>query len=80
MLKAKRFARKTKRGGVVTVHREHYLRDDIWCGVVACPVCKCANPVLSPKMLLVPDTNVVSSTRDFHQLPVDFFECQAIAR
>ena len=38
--KGKRFARKTKQGGVVTVHREHYVRDDIWCSIQGCAVCK----------------------------------------
>ncbi|KAG8287842.1 exosome catalytic subunit dis3 [Homalodisca vitripennis] len=50
--------------------REHYLRDDIWCGSQLCEVCKQENPVLSsdpvsgstlfpqPHYLLL-DTNVV---------------------
>lgn len=40
MLKGKRFAKKTKRGSVIQVNREHYLRDDIWCGVKECTACK----------------------------------------
>ena len=31
--------RKTKRGKIVHNVREHYLRDDIWCGCVQCGVC-----------------------------------------
>ena len=40
MLRGKRFAKKTKRGAVIHVNREHYLRDDIWCGVAECTSCK----------------------------------------
>lgn len=32
--------RKTKGGKVLRLTREHYLRDDIWCGSEACTVCK----------------------------------------
>lgn len=35
----KSFLRKTRRGKIVKVVREHYLRDDIGCGVAACPEC-----------------------------------------
>jgi hypothetical protein len=40
MLKSKRFVKKTKRGAVLTVTAEHYLRKDIWCGYTHCTVCK----------------------------------------
>lgn len=41
--------------------REHYLRDDIYCGVWACGVCDSADARLSesPDTILVLDTNVV---------------------
>ncbi|KAI8908112.1 hypothetical protein DFJ77DRAFT_503502 [Powellomyces hirtus] len=39
MLKTKAFVRKTKRGAVVKVVKEHYLRDDIYCGVPSCRTC-----------------------------------------
>jgi hypothetical protein len=39
-LKSKRFVKKTKRGAVLTVTAEHYLRKDIWCGYTHCTVCK----------------------------------------
>ena len=83
MLASKTFVKKTKKGSVVKVVREHYLRDDVWCGVVGCGVCKQgekavleADPSLESSLcpqshLLLPDTNVV-----LHQ--IDFFEDAAI--
>ncbi|XP_046670667.1 exosome complex exonuclease RRP44 [Homalodisca vitripennis] len=70
MIANKVFLRKTKRGNILKIVREHYLRDDIWCGSQLCEVCKQENPVLSsdpvsgstlfpqPHYLLL-DTNVV---------------------
>eukprot|EP00038_Savillea_parva_P009841 m.186189 g.186189 ORF g.186189 m.186189 type:complete len:1044 (+) comp16690_c0_seq1:60-3191(+) len=65
MLKSKKFVKKTKRGAVLTVTAEHYLRRDIWCGHARCVVCKNAVPKLKDGDILVPDTNVV-----LHQLDV----------
>lgn len=59
--KGKRYARKTKQGGVVTVNREHYVRDDIWSGLVprsAVGSLRPEQPVLEHGLLLCPDTNV----------------------
>ncbi|XP_050397499.1 exosome complex exonuclease RRP44 [Patella vulgata] len=39
MLTSKVFVKKTKRGGVLKVVREHYLRDDITCGSQHCTKC-----------------------------------------
>ncbi len=53
MLRAKFILRKTKRGNVVCNVREHYLRNDVGCGVVGCTLCAefttehHAKPVLS---------------------------------
>jgi exosome complex exonuclease DIS3/RRP44 len=33
MLRAKKFAKKTRKGAIVTENQEHYLRDDIACGL-----------------------------------------------
>ena len=76
--KSKSIVKKTKRGAVLKVVREVYLRDDIGCGVEGCGRCKHhqQKPVLdrSPAReselvaephFLVPDTNVV-----LHQLDV----------
>uniref|UniRef100_A0A8D3D1Q2 Exosome complex exonuclease RRP44 n=1 Tax=Scophthalmus maximus TaxID=52904 RepID=A0A8D3D1Q2_SCOMX len=70
MLKSKTFVKKTRSGGVMKIVREHYLRDDIWCGSEACSGCKQESTVLqtdacmesslcSYPHYLVPDTNVV---------------------
>ncbi|KAK0085395.1 hypothetical protein PV325_005305 [Microctonus aethiopoides] len=40
MLTTKTFFRKTKSGNVTKIVRDHYLRDDIWCGSAACKICK----------------------------------------
>jgi exosome complex exonuclease DIS3/RRP44 len=65
---------KLTRRGVRTVTREHYLRDDIACGLAACGLCTdgsggAAPPLLAPPSsshrVLVFDTNVI-----LHQLDV----------
>ena len=80
MLASKTFVKKTKKGAVVKVVREHYLRDDVWCGVKGCGVCKQQDPPLEgcpvvnsdlcpgPHYLL-PDTNVVLHQIDFLEDP-----------
>ena len=40
MLAQKTFIKKTRRGNIIKVVREHYLRDDIWCGSPLCQVCE----------------------------------------
>lgn len=73
MLRGKRFAKKTRKGGVVTVNREHYLRDDITCGFRGCPTCT-QEPRQAPLLAgsaLLPDTNVV-----LHQ--IDLLEHRSI--
>jgi len=72
MLAHKTFLRKTKRGNIIKVVREHYLRDDIWCGNPDCELCdqeaenlrleKCPKSIASIcgfAHYLVLDTNVV---------------------
>lgn len=68
--------KKTKKGAVVKVVREHYLRDDVWCGVEGCRACRQSQPApleaapesdseLCPRPhLLLPDTNVVLQQMD----------------
>uniref|UniRef100_A0A3B3DA68 Protein DIS3 homolog n=1 Tax=Oryzias melastigma TaxID=30732 RepID=A0A3B3DA68_ORYME len=81
MLKSKTFVRKTRAGGVLKVVREHYLRDDIWCGSEACSECKQESTVLQEDAIiesslcpyphyLVPDTNVVLHQIDVLEDPV----------
>ena len=40
MLTTQTFLKKTRRGNVIKIVREHYLRDDIYCGSSACTSCK----------------------------------------
>ncbi len=71
MLKSKSFFKTNRKGNVIKVVREHYLRDDITCGVSGCLLCKAAVPndeednpqanrlpAESPHYLIL-DTNVV---------------------
>ncbi|PSS00369.1 Exosome complex exonuclease RRP44 A like [Actinidia chinensis var. chinensis] len=73
MLQSKSFVRKTKQGKVVKVVREHYLRDDIYCGVSSCKVCDSSGARLasSASTILIVDTNVVLNQ-------IDLLENQAI--
>ena len=80
MLASKTFVKKTKKGAVVKVVREHYLRDDVWCGVKGCGLCRHEDPPLEtcpiiesnlcghPHFIL-PDTNVVLHQIDFLEDP-----------
>ncbi|XP_074531123.1 exosome complex exonuclease RRP44 [Halichoeres trimaculatus] len=81
MLKSKTFVKKTRSGGVLKIVREHYLRDDIWCGSEVCTECKQESTVLqkdaciesnlcSYPHYLVPDTNVVLHQIDVLEDPV----------
>nr|XP_046257452.1 exosome complex exonuclease RRP44 [Scatophagus argus] len=81
MLKSKTFVKKTRSGGVMKIVREHYLRDDIWCGSEGCTECKQESTVLqrdaciesnlcsSPHYLIL-DTNVVLHQIDVLEDPV----------
>ena len=72
MLTNKVFLKKTKKGSILKIVREHYLRDDISCGSECCDICVHGEkgPVLkdSPENpskevdkehYIIPDTNVV---------------------
>lgn len=68
MLRSKSFVKRTRKGNVVKVVKEHYLRDDIPCSSQLCSACTHhQRPVLSdiprstsslPSHYLIPDTNV----------------------
>lgn len=81
MLKSKTFVKKTRSGGVVKIVREHYLRDDIWCGSEVCSDCSQETTVLqrdayiesslcSFPHYLIPDTNVVLHQIDVLEDPI----------
>ncbi|XP_039225656.1 exosome complex exonuclease RRP44 [Crotalus tigris] len=79
MLTSRSFLKRTRGGAVLKVVREHYLRDDVACGVPACPLCEgevpqrglqaapsCpASPLVPRPHYLLLDTNVV-----LHQIDV----------
>ncbi|XP_058098266.1 exosome complex exonuclease RRP44 homolog A [Magnolia sinica] len=71
MLQSKSFVRKTKQGKVLKVVREHYLRDDIYCGAPICKVCDSSAARLSSSAspILIIDTNVVLNQIDLLENP-----------
>ncbi|KAG7022441.1 Exosome complex exonuclease RRP44-like A [Cucurbita argyrosperma subsp. argyrosperma] len=71
MLHNKSFVKKTKSGKVTKQVREHYLRDDIYCGTSICKRCdsSVARLSASPSSILVLDTNVVLTQIDLLENP-----------
>ncbi|GAB4847637.1 Exosome complex exonuclease RRP44 A [Ancistrocladus abbreviatus] len=71
MLQSKSFVKKTKGGKVVKVVREHYLRDDIYCGASSCKICDPSAARLSStaSTILIVDTNVVLNQIDLLENP-----------
>lgn len=82
MLRSKVFVKKTRKGGVMKIVREHYLRDDVWCRASHCRNCAQtdqnlldSSPHNSSKLYtfphyLLPDTNVVLHQIDVLEDPV----------
>ena len=75
MLRTKAFVKRSKKGGVVKVVREHYLRDDITCGCALCSVCQQENatiPATAPRITVI-DTNIALHNMDVlaHHLVTD---------
>eukprot|EP00873_Tetraselmis_striata_P021093 jgi/Tetstr1/441357/TSEL_029608.t1 len=71
MLTRRSFVKKTHKGAVVKVVREHYLRDDIWCGAADCQRCGQASAKLAggTQFYLVIDTNVALHQIDLLEHP-----------
>ncbi|KAI4327860.1 hypothetical protein L6164_020272 [Bauhinia variegata] len=71
MLHNKSFVKKTKGGKVMKQVREHYLRDDIYCGASICKVCDTSGARLNgfASTIVVVDTNVVLSQIDLLENP-----------
>lgn len=72
MLHNKSFVKKTRAGKITKNVREHYLRDDIYCGVPTCKVCDASTARLSGSAsspILVLDTNVVLNQIDLLENP-----------
>ncbi|MQL88528.1 hypothetical protein Taro_021094, partial [Colocasia esculenta] len=61
MLQSKSFMKMTRHGRAVKVVREHYLRDDIYCGAQFCKVCNTSEARFSSSAstIIIVDTNVV---------------------
>ncbi|KAH6569232.1 hypothetical protein BASA50_002851 [Batrachochytrium salamandrivorans] len=90
MLHSKSFVRKTKKGSVIKVLKEHYLRDDLYCGIPGCKHCPSIQSLLSatprstvsvPKPhYVVPDTNILYHQIDVmeHQAFVDVIVLQTV--
>ena len=58
----KSFRKITRASAVQQVTREHYLRDDIPCGIIACTLCSASinnKAVIQGPEVLVPDTNIL---------------------
>lgn len=82
MLKSKVYVKKTRKGGVMKVVREHYLRDDVWCGASRCMNCGQTednlldpSPQSSSKLCSFPhylllDTNIVLHQVDVLEDPI----------
>ena len=75
MLTNKTFLRKTRRGKVVKVVREHYLRDDLPCGSQSCPLeCKslydAENTFQTRNVLLSPDPASKTSLFPFNHYTI----------
>jgi exosome complex exonuclease DIS3/RRP44 len=72
MRRTSNFTKKTRSGKILTVSREHYLRDDLYCGSEVCTVCpmrdeerKLQKLVDTPnKQYFVVDTNVLLHQMD----------------
>ncbi len=61
MLKSKTFVKKTRAGGVLKIVREHYLREDIWCGSEVCKECNDEAPVLQEDACIESNLLLISS-------------------
>ncbi|KAL5706081.1 Exosome complex exonuclease RRP44 A [Ranunculus cassubicifolius] len=71
MLQSNTFFKKKKHGGIQKIAREHYLRDDIYCGTSNCKSCDNSTAKLSSSAstILVLDTNVVLNQIDLLENP-----------
>ena len=69
MLREKHFVKKTRKAAVISVSREHYLRDDIWCGYEGCNTCNQETAPLLKGNCILPDTNVVLHQLDLLEHP-----------
>ncbi|KAL1928856.1 hypothetical protein VTP01DRAFT_2642 [Rhizomucor pusillus] len=80
MLRSKAIMKRTRKGNVVKVVKEHYLRDDISCSSIACTTCQNFEPpvlsdqprstsTISQRHYIIPDTNVFINQLDILEHP-----------
>ncbi|KAJ2361307.1 exosome catalytic subunit dis3, partial [Coemansia sp. RSA 2607] len=82
MLKNKSFVKRTRKGNIVRTVKEHYLRDDINCGLENCADAVCKEQTTKPLSAeprsstqwgahyLVPDTNAFVNQIDIFERPI----------
>lgn len=76
MLTSKTFLKKTKRGNILKIVREHYLRDDIWCGSEICSKCPPEksilpkNPESKSQLFTFPHYLVLDTCVVLHQIDI----------
>ncbi|CAL4156656.1 unnamed protein product, partial [Meganyctiphanes norvegica] len=69
--KQKIFYRKTKKGNIIKIVREHYLRDDVWCGLRGCEVCSISSSDLDTRPLEFLETSQSDLVKKPHHLIID---------
>ncbi|CAG0916316.1 unnamed protein product [Notodromas monacha] len=68
------FVKKTRGGSIQKVVREHYLRDDLWCGSQLCRECRHDVPVLEK----IPESISSVCTNPHYLIPDHFFVLEQI--
>eukprot|EP00127_Corallochytrium_limacisporum_P001283 Clim_evm8s49 gene=Clim_evmTU8s49 len=71
MFRSKQFVKKTRKGNIVSVAREHYLRDDISCGSKACETCKSSRDDMVKPLSEDPESMKTHSLGFPHYLVLD---------
>ncbi|KAK6620525.1 hypothetical protein RUM43_010817 [Polyplax serrata] len=85
MLTSQTFLKKTKRGNILKIVREHYLRNDIWCGSELCKKCQQKNNDIvldkSQKSLsdIVPDSHYIVLDTNIVLNQIDILEEEGIS-
>ncbi|CAK9293952.1 unnamed protein product [Gordionus sp. m RMFG-2023] len=85
MIKNKIFNIKSRKGRIMKIVKEHYLRDDIFCGSELCQTCvmtaktrklkkfiECVNLIQAPIHYIIPDTNIF--LHQMHLFENDIYE------
>eukprot|EP00466_Bigelowiella_natans_P006573 jgi/Bigna1/135277/aug1.28_g9985 len=70
MRRHRNYVRRTKKGSVLKVVAEHYLRTDIWCGSALCTECNSDTAILDGSELGVPEYFILDTNVCLHQIDV----------